>query len=205
MRLARKKLSLISLLVAFVVGLGWQFGPFQSIQAVASLSDPQKLETLGERGANSRLNKIVYWLDQSEHRGFSADRTIDLAQWFNGTEKRRAALVKTSLLQNLKIARELGLLAGPNLDSLRRGRAANVTRGPYAGESVEIDHIVPYSLAPEIGNELANLEMLPRTLNRQKTNRVGPRQLAYAEKFYEAGLLTKPSWERVRLKGGDRQ
>ena len=92
MRRARKNLSLISLLVAFVGWLGWQFGPFQSIQAVASLSDPQKLETLGERGANSRLNKIVYWLDQSENRGFSADRTIDLAQWFNGTEKRRAAL-----------------------------------------------------------------------------------------------------------------
>ena len=105
---------------------------------------------------------------------------MDLAQWFNGTPNKRAALVKASLLQNLKIARELGLLTPDNLEHLRRGHAALASRGPYAGESVEIDHIVPISLAPEIGNELANLEMLPRTLNRQKSNRVGARQLAYA-------------------------
>jgi hypothetical protein len=197
MRRAHKHLSILSLLLVLAGGLGWQFGPIQSVQAVISLSAPQKLATLGERGANSRLNKLVYWLDQSEHRGLSATRTINLAQWFNGTDERRAALVKLSLLENLKIARYLGLLTPENLDHLRHGGAAQVTRGPYAGESVEIDHIVPISLAPEIGNELANLEMLPRTLNRQKSNRVGARQLAYADKFYEAGMLPKTSWERV--------
>ena len=192
-----KSLPILALALALVGWLGWQFGPVQSLQAVTSLSDPAKLATLGERGANSRLNKLVYWLDQSERQGLSAAKTMDLAQWFNGTETRRAALVKDSLLNNLKTARGLGLLTGANLDHLRRGHAATVTRGPYAGESVEIDHIVPYSLAPEIGNELANLEMLPRTLNRRKSNRVGERQLAYADRFYEMGLLSKPSWERV--------
>ncbi len=192
-----KSLPLLALALALLGWLGWQFGPVQSIQAVTSLSDPAKLATLGERGANSRLNKLVYWLDQSEHHGLSAAKTIDIAQWFNGTERRRAALVKDSLLQNLKLAHGLGLLATANLEHLRRGHAATVTRGPYAGESVEIDHIVPYSLAPEVGNELANLEMLPRTLNRRKSNRVGERQLAYADKFYAVGMLSKPSWERV--------
>ncbi|MBC8001585.1 MAG: hypothetical protein H7X97_03260, partial [Opitutaceae bacterium] len=65
--------------------------------------------------------------------------------------------------------------------------------------TVEIDHIVPYSLAPEIGNELANLEMLPKSLNRQKSNRVNERQLAHARTLLAAGLLTADSFAKVEL------
>jgi len=38
--------------------------------AVASLTDPAKLATLnGERAANPRLQKCVYWLAYAEERG----------------------------------------------------------------------------------------------------------------------------------------
>jgi hypothetical protein len=184
--------------LAAIAGLLWQFGPIQSIQAVASLSDPAKLQTLGERGANSRLNKIVYWLGDARSRGWSPESVVGLAQMWNGTGEPRAALVKASLIRNLKIADELGLFTPANQNRLRQGQAAAVTIGPYSSESVEIDHIAPFSLAPEAGNELANLEMLPRTLNRQKSNKVGERQLAHAQKLHEAGLLTRESLERVR-------
>ena len=188
----------VPLLVAAIVGLLWQFGPVQAVQAVASLSDPVKLRSLGERGANSRLNKIVYWLDDGRSRGWSPELIVGLAQMLNGTGEPRASLVKASLLRNLKIANELGLLAGENRSHLRQGHAAVATVGPYAGEAVEIDHIAPFSLAPEAGNELANLEMLPRTLNRQKSNKVSERQLAHAQKLHEAGLLSEESLERVK-------
>jgi 5-methylcytosine-specific restriction endonuclease McrA len=65
---------------------------------------------------------------------------------------------------------------------------------------VEIDHIVPYSLAPEAGNELANLEMMPQELNRAKSNRVGSRQLSHAEKLFSAGVITKESLAKVRTR-----
>jgi len=51
-----------------------------------------------------------------------------------------------------------------------------------------------------VGNELANLEMLPKTLNREKSNRVNERQLAHAERLREAGLLTGESYARVKMK-----
>ena len=108
--------------------------------------------------------------------------------------------MKESLLRNVKIATQLGLLDAQNLDHLRHGRAAIVRSGPYRGEAVEIDHIVPYSLAPEVGNDLANLEMLPRTLNRRKSNLVNERQLAHAERLHTAGLLTQKSLDQVRKK-----
>ena len=64
---------------------------------------------------------------------------------------------------------------------------------------------MPISLAPEVGNELANLEMLPKTLNREKSNRVSERQLAHAERLREAGLLTGESYTRVKMKNRARK
>jgi hypothetical protein len=198
MKRRRKQLGVVSLVFALVAGLVWQFTPLQAILAIASLSDPAKLATLGKRGANPRLNKIVYWLDAGRERGLAAAGTVVWAQRVNGAEGARALLVRDSLLRNLRIAEQLGLLTEANRVRLRSGDAGVITLGPYAGETVEIDHVVPISLAPELGNELANLEMLPRSLNRSKSNRVGARQLDVAEDFFEAGLLTPDSMARLK-------
>ena len=160
-------------LLAAVSFLIWQFTPLQAIFALGNLTDPAKLSTLGERGANARLNIIVFWLDDARSRGVSAETAIHWSQVLNGTREPRISLVRTSLLHNLKIADGLGLLTSENRARLKRGNAAIITRGPYSGEPVEIDHIVPISAAPELGNELANLEMLPKSENRRKSDRIG--------------------------------
>ena len=198
MRRLRRKPTIATAVLAVIAVAVWQFTPLQAIVALSSLADPAKLATLGERGANARLNKIVFWLDVARQRGMSAESAVGWAQTINGTNEPRASLVKNQLARNLKVADELGLLTADNRDRLKRGNAAIVARGPYSGETVEIDHIVPFSLAPEVGNELANLEMLPKSLNRQKSNRVNERQLAHAEKLFEAGLLRKESLDQVR-------
>jgi hypothetical protein len=194
----RRKATLTASLLAVVSFLVWQFTPLQAVFALSNLSDPAKLRALGERGSNSRLNKIVFWLDDARTRGISAETAVDWAHFFNGSREPRASLVRTSLLHNLKIADGLGLLTAENRERLKRGNAANVTRGPYTGEPVEIDHIVPISVAPELGNELANLEMLPRTENRRKSDRIGERQLAHAELLFKAGMLNQTSLEAIR-------
>ena len=186
--------------ILLALAIAWGYPAIQGVHAIATLSDPAKLATLRERGANPRLNKILYWLDQVRGRGLSVETSATIAQLWNRTGEPRAALVRSSLSRNLKIGDELGLFTPENRDHLRRGHAAIVTRGPYRGEPVEIDHIVPVSLAPEVGNELANLELLPETLNRRKSNRVGPRQLAHAEALRSAGLLTAESYARVQAR-----
>lgn len=185
--------------VLFSYGL-WQWGPFSAVFAIANLTDPAKLDRLGDRGANPRLNKAVYWLDKAERRFLPPGATITLSQTINGTGGHQAKLTRDSLLRNLKIAHELGLLTTPNREKLRRGHAAIITLGPYEGETVEIDHIVPFSLAPELGNNLANLEMTPMKVNRSKLDHVGARQLAKAGVFFQAGLLTPQSYEKVKAK-----
>ena len=54
-----------------------------------------------------------------------------------------------------------------------------------------MDHIVPLAHAWDVDNELANLEMLPRSLNCAKGAKVGDRQLDYARKFQAAGLISE--------------
>lgn len=198
----RRKMGVVAVLLSVVLGLVWQFTPLQAIVAIANLSDPDKLATLGERGANPRLNKIVYWMFEAFDHGGSPEAAVEWAQRLNGENGLRAELVHESLMRNWKIARELGLLTPENLAKLRHGQAADVTYGTYFGEPVEIDHIVPYSLAPEVGNELANLEMLPRPVNRRKSDKVTERQVDNAEKLQEAGLLKAETLEKVRQRQG---
>src|SRR5690242_18855943 len=143
MRPLHRNLSVAAAGAALIGWLFWQFGPVQAVVAVAHLSDPAKLATLGERGANPRLNKIVYWLHDAGRRGLSPAVTIQCAQLINWTREPRASLVKESLLRNMDIADRLGLFTSSNLDHLRHGRAAVITKGPYTGSTVEIDHIVP--------------------------------------------------------------
>jgi hypothetical protein len=192
-----RRLAAIPLVILLAGWLFWSLGPFQALFEVTRLSNPSQLATLGKRGANPRLNQIVYWLDIARSRGIAPESAIDLAQFINGTHRPRADLVKESLLRNLKIAEELGLFTEENGRRMRRGHGAVVMKGPYRNSRIEIDHIVPISLAPETGNELANLEMLPQPLNRMKSNAVGERQLAHARKLLDAGLLTRESYDRV--------
>lgn len=195
--------GLLALILSLVGWLGWEVGPGKAIWAISTLSDPAKLATLGERGANSRLNKIVHWLHHASQRGARPAVAIEIGQQLNQTGEPRKSLVRDSLLRNMKIAEELGCLTRENLDRMRQGKGPEITRGPYKGQLIEIDHIVPLSLAPEVGNELANLEMMPASLNRRKSNQVGERQLSHAKKLLEAGLLTQESFDRVRAKAAE--
>ncbi len=43
---------------------------------------------------------------------------------------------------------------------LRRGRAPTIKRGPYAGEKLTVDHIIPRAVAPALDKVLANLELM---------------------------------------------
>lgn len=165
-----------------------------AVTAVASLINPAKLVTLhGERAANQRVLKCVYWLNDARSRGLKPEEVIVAAQALNqSTMQPRALLVEAALLRNLDIAGKLGCLTSENLDRLRHGRSPVISRGPYAGERAEVDHIVPFAVEPGLDREIANLELLPRTLNRRKGATMGARQLDYLEKFRRAALL-KPA------------
>lgn len=85
------------------------------------------------------------------------------------------------------------------LEKLRHRRPPMITKGPYAGELAEVDHIVPRSVCPELDNKLFNLEFMPETLNRRKAAKIGDRQRQLARKWHGAELLSEEGLEAVAI------
>lgn len=102
-----------------------------------------------------------------------------------------------SLVRNRNILERLGCLDENGMDKLRRGKAPTITKGPYAGELATVDHIIPRSVCPELDNRLYNLEFMPDTLNKRKSDKVGDRQRQLAKKWHEIGLLSEAGMVRV--------
>jgi len=168
--------------------------------AIAAQTDPTKLATLkGDRAANSRLQKCVYWLAYAEEQGEKPEVVLDESAKLNNTEGTPyAGFVRWGLLENLKIARDLGLLTPEGMAELRRGKSATITNGQYAGQEAEADHVIPRAVCPELQNQVINLELLPTSLNRAKSDKVTERAKVFAKELYDAKLLSEDGWKALR-------
>jgi hypothetical protein len=174
-------------------------GSEYSVAAISSLTDPAKLATLkGCWAAHARLPKCVYWLALAEKDGKDPVKILEEAAKLNGTAGTPyAGFVRWGLLENLKIAKELGLLTPKGMAEMRRGKSATITKGQYAGQEAEADHTIPRSVCPELANQVMNLELLPDSLNRTKSDKVTERARVFAKELYDAKLLSEEGWKRV--------
>lgn len=165
---------------------------------IKSLIDPAKLATLGERGSNSRIQRITSLLWKAKQAGEDpktvAEEAVGLIGW-GGTEKGK--LTVDAMVRNLTIAERLGSTTPADIEEMSRGRATEVRKGPYAGEVLSVDHIIPRSIAPELDNVIANLELMPLSLNQRKGNKVSSRQVSLARKLNAQGILSDAGLRRV--------
>lgn len=167
---------------------------------VAPLIDPAKLDTLkGDRAANRRLRKIVYWLESARLDGNDPVAVIDQAQiqvGYSGTPRARED--KKALVRNLTILERLGCLNPGGMEKLRHGNAPTITRGTYSGDIAAVDHIIPRSVAPELDEKLFNLEFMPSKLNSRKGDGIGPRQRKLAQSWHREKLLSDDEFQQIR-------
>ena len=169
-------------------------------RAIASMTDPTKLATLkGEQAANSRLQKCVYWLAYAEEQGEKPAAVLDESAKLNKTAGTPyAGFVSWGLLENLKIAKELGLLTSEGMAELRQGKSATITKGQYSGQKAEADDVIPIALCPELQNQVMNLELIPASLKRSKSDKVTDQAKVFAKELYEAKLLSEEGWKKVQ-------
>ena len=169
------------------------------VNFLAPLIDPAKLDTLkGKRAATPRLRKACYWLQMAHISGFDAGEMIDQAHAQTGPhEPKRAKAQRDSLIRNRVILERLGCIDEAGMIKLRKGNAPTITKGPYAGEIVTGDHIIPRSVCPELDNALYNLEMMPLTLNQRKSAKIGQRQIDLAKRWNADGLLSDEGLKAV--------
>ncbi len=168
--------------------------------AIASFTDPVKLATLKVEGAaNPRLQKCVYWMAYAEEQGEKPEAVLDESAKLNKTAGTPyAGFVSWGLLENLKIAKELGLLTPEGMGELKRGKSATITKGQYAGQEAEADLVIPKAVCPELQNQVMNLELLPASLNRAKSDKVTDRAKVFAKELYDAKLLSEEGWTKVQ-------
>ncbi|MDB4312648.1 hypothetical protein N9920_00575 [Akkermansiaceae bacterium] len=162
------------------------------VDILTPILDPAKLDTLkGKRAATPRLRKACYWLQMAHISGFDIGEIIDQAHAQTGpVEPLRAKAQRASLIRNRVILERLGCIDEAGLAKLRKGNAPTITKGPYAGEIVTGDHIIPRSVCPELDNKLYNLEMMPLTLNQRKSAKITQRQIDLARRWNQDGLLS---------------
>ena len=174
--------------------------PSTAAVAIASQTDPAKLATLkGERAANPRLQKCVYWLAYAEEQGEKPEAVLDESAKLNKTAGTPyAGFLNWGLLENLKIAKELGLLTPEGMVELKRGKSATITKGQYAGQKAEAGLVIPRAVCPELQNQVMNLELLPASLNQAKSDKVTERAKVFAKELYDAKLLSEEGWTKVQ-------
>lgn len=186
--------------LAFSIGWGVSGRAAETNMAVriAGLIAPAKLATLRAGAANPRLQKAVCLLEEARRAESSVTAVAAEAVQLAGYTNREAAnLTANALVRNHDIAEKLGCLKSAGLAEMRQGKAPTVTLGPYKGQELSVDHIVPKALAPELDRVIANLELLPIRLNQRKSDMVGQRQISLARKLQQAGLLSAAGLERV--------
>jgi len=175
-------------------------GPSSAAVAISALTDPVKLTTLkGEREANPLLQKCVYWLAYTEEQGEKPEAVLDESAKLNKTDGTPyAGFLSWGLLENLKIAKELGLLTSEGMAELKQGKSATITKGEYSGQKAEADDVIPTALCPELQNQVMNLELIPASLIRAKNDNVTDRAKVFAKELYEAKLLSEEGWQKVQ-------
>jgi len=134
-----------------------------------------------------------------KNREKKPEAVLDESAKLNKTEGTPySGFIRWGFLENLKIAKELGLLTPEGMAELRRGKSATITKGQYTGQEAEADHVIPKAVCPELQNQVMNLELLPASLNRAKSDKVTDRARVFAKELYQAKLLSEEGFDSVQ-------
>lgn len=188
-------------LILLICSRGWAAATASetAVTAVASLCDPAKLATLKtQRAANARLLKALAWLEEARRAGKIPSQTIDEAQKLYTDTPAHAALVKESLLRNYEIAGKLNGFTPKNLDRMKSGHAPLIAYGNINDEPVEVDHVLPVAIFPQLSNDIANLWLLSRLENRRKSDAIRQRAIDLGRKMVDAKLITEDDLNTLR-------
>lgn len=160
---------------------------------IAELIDPTKLATLGERRANRRVQQITAILVTAKTSGKNPEEIAqDAVRRIGWANTAKGDLTVAAILRNRAIAEKLGATTPEDIAAMKKGNAATVRYGPYAGDILSVDHVIPRSVAPQLDNVISNLELMPLKLNERKGDKIGDRQRSLAKKLHDAGLLADP-------------
>lgn len=158
--------------------------------------DPEKLASLAKYGANPRFHRTMNAMHVLDKQGRNLESELDrllpaeaypdLFYW--------PGLTRDHFVSEYSRYHDYGLFdTSENLRLMSRGKAPIICRGLNSGQSIDLDHIIPISEAPELGNVMANLRALPFGENRSRGALIDSNALQAMEKFKALGWNPSPS------------
>lgn len=171
---------------------------------LAPLLDPVKVATLkGDRPANSRLYKVLYWLETARQNGGDVSNVVETAQAEAGYAGSKGAVAdKMAILWNRKKLEDFGCFSTEGMEKLRKGGSPLITKGSASGTQVALDHVLPRAVVPELAARFYNLEAIPAHENLMKSDKVGKRELELAKRWNQEGLLSDEGLKAVIAAAG---
>ncbi len=109
---------------------------------------------------------------------------------------------RQAIVRSLNSLTALGCLTPEGMERLRSGGSPTVTRGEHTGDSIEIDHILPCAIVPELAARFYNLEAMPGTLNQAKADKITKREVEFARRLLRIGLLSADGLAAAETKAG---
>lgn len=153
-----------------------------------------------ERGSNQTMRLVNHKIYQAHSDGLNIKKLLEIAQPKSVQPPALAKLNEKRFLANLQLGIDYGLYEGEgNLKALAYGKAPVISKGEYKGQRVDVEHIVPKSIAPALDNILSNLTWYPASLNQSKSDTITDEALEMAEVFAAERIL--PAEELVAVKG----
>jgi len=144
-------------------------GSYSYWQQIGGAMELQNLGD-GRREGLPIFREALYHLTSAQRAGCSPREIVDELYKDSRLPKPIIEIRKERLIGNLKEIKLLGLDTPENLELLKEGRSPIVAKGNprYFGEKAEVDHMVSVSQAPEFKSEVANFQLLPKSINREK-------------------------------------
>ncbi len=161
-------------------------------EILAPLLDPVKVATLkGDRPANQRLYKVMYWLETARRAGGDVSAVIDQAQAAAGYAGTKGAVAdKLAITWSRTKLEAFGCFTPEGLAELRKGGSPTITKGDHNGDGIALDHVLPRSIVPELAARFYNLEAIPSKVNSGKSAKITDRELKLARRWHREGLLS---------------
>ena len=159
---------------------------------VAPLLDPVKVATLkGDRPINTRLYKVLYWIETARKAGGDVSTVIDTAQksaGYGGSIGAKAD--KQAILWSFKNLESWGCFNPEGMEKLRKGNSPTITKGESIGDTIALDHVLPCSIVPELAARYYNLEALPSKKSLLKSAKITEREVNLARRWQREKLIT---------------
>ena len=111
-----------------------------------------------------RFNRVLFYLQEAKKAGAEPSELIGEALKLIPADKGMAEfywdpnMVRDQVLDAFATCQEWRVFGSrSNLEKLKHGNSATIQAGDFAGETVEFDHRIPVSQAPELQNNFTGI------------------------------------------------